>query len=73
VALMALCIPFFALSVVIEYAVARRMVPSAYDWRAWRWAIEANLVSYLMIEAVLLIALWWIRSARSQGLIASIW
>jgi hypothetical protein len=73
VALMALCLPFFVLSVVIEYAVARRLIPVNYQSRVWRWAMEANVVSYIMIEAVLLMTLWSIRSARSQGLISSIW
>lgn len=72
-AMMVLCIPFFALSVLIEFLVAKGVMPSKDDSRVWRWAIEANVVSYLMIEAVLLIALWTLRSARSQGLIASLW
>ena len=67
--LMALCIPFFFLSVVVEYAVARRMIALKHDSRVWRWAIEANAISYIMIVAVLLVALWSIRSARAQGLI----
>ena len=69
VALMALCIPFFVLSVVIEFAVARRLIPLNYQPRVWRWAIEANLVSYVLIEAVLLITLLSIKWARNQGLI----
>jgi hypothetical protein len=70
--MMALCIPFFFLSVVIEFAVARRMVPSSYAPRAWRWAIEANLVSYVLIELVLLLAFLTIRSPRLQELMFSV-
>ena len=55
--LMAFCVPFFALSVVLEYEIARRLVGRHFASRAWRWAIQANVESYLMIEAVLLIFL----------------
>jgi hypothetical protein len=57
VALMVLCLPFFLISLLVESAVVERMVPAKFHSRIWRWAIEANIVSYIMIEATLLVTL----------------
>ena len=66
---MALCIPFFALSAAIEFMVARRVIATEHEARTFRWTIEANIVSYIMIEAVLLVTLFMMRSARGQSLL----
>jgi hypothetical protein len=57
VVLMVLCFPFFLISLLVESAVVKRMIPATYHSRVWRWAIEANVVSYVMIEATLLVTL----------------
>lgn len=68
--MLALSIPFFIFSVLVEGVIAKRAMPSKFHPRVWRWAFEANLVSYIIIVAVLLITL---RAARDQGLTPSIW
>ena len=72
-ALMALCIPFFVLSVLIEFLVASRVISKQHDTLTFRWAMEANIVSYIMIEAVLLVTLLMMRSARGHQLFSPLW
>lgn len=67
VALIVLCIPCFLVSVWVEMLVARRVVPVDRRTRCLRWAVEANLASYVIIEGVLLTLLAAIEIWRARG------
>lgn len=67
VALIVLCIPCFLVSVWVEMLVARRVVPVDRRTRCLRWAVEANLASYVIIEGVLLTLLAAIETWRARG------
>jgi hypothetical protein len=66
-ALMALGLPCFLVSVWVEALVARRLVPEDRRVSCRRWSVEANLASYLMIEGVLLASLGAIEAWRVRG------
>lgn len=52
-AAMILCVPFFLMSVAVEGWLVRKGVETPIRERVWRWAWQANLLSYGLIELVL--------------------
>jgi hypothetical protein len=54
-----LTVPFYAMSVVLEYAVVRRLLPE-FPQRALRsWVVKGNIVSYAALLLVLVTASTW--------------
>jgi hypothetical protein len=49
-----LILPLYALSVIAEYWVVRRLIDQSLRKKAWRWAWLANGVTYSLIAAGLL-------------------
>ncbi|MCE5322293.1 hypothetical protein LLG46_03135 [bacterium] len=56
---MVLCIPFFFVSVWLEYSVGRRLLGKEQKGSVCRWAWIANACSYTFILIVLGIRLLW--------------
>ena len=55
-AALALCVPFFFVSVWMEGSVVRRFAPESVSDRAFRWSWRANLATYVPIGVGLLVA-----------------
>jgi len=57
-----LTVPFYAMSVLVEYRVVRRLVPDLPQPVVRSWVVRANVVSYVMLLVVVIAA-----SVRSEA------
>jgi hypothetical protein len=59
VAFISLTIPFYAMSVASEYLVVRRFFPELANRVVWAWVRRANIWSYGLLIAVMLLGTAW--------------
>jgi hypothetical protein len=57
IALIVLAVPLWVMSVVTEYYIVRRMLPELPPALKWQWMWKANVVSYILLLAVIFASL----------------